>query len=139
MKHYRPVAQEHCAGCAVACVASVCGISYATALKLFAHPDYAGYRGYYCPEVVAALQKTGRRYAFRKVTDKDRALLRKEGCIVFVLSSTRYPLGHFLLKTRKGWMNPWVNIPAIGDVCAGICSRLPGKAQWVIYPQGALG
>ncbi|OIO64928.1 hypothetical protein COY28_05075 [Candidatus Woesearchaeota archaeon CG_4_10_14_0_2_um_filter_57_5] len=131
----KPIAQEHCTGCAVACVASACGISYAAALKLFTHQEHAGFRGYYCPEVVAALQKAGLRYAWRKVTGKNRALLRKEGAIVFVGSSTRYPLGHFLLKTRKGWMN----IPAIGDVRAGFCSRLPGKAQWVIYPQGALG
>lgn len=57
----------------------------------------------------------------------------KSGTIVFIAKSKKYPEGHYLLKTSKGWMNPWVNFPEITPARAGFQKRLPGKVVWVMH------
>ena len=125
------VVQEQPMGCAVACVASLLGTSYTKALGLFADKTAAVSRGYYCAEICRALSQHGRDYAWRKAAPSDRA---RAGDIVFVSPSRRYPAGHFLLKTSRGWMNPWVNFPRITPAKAGFERGLPGRAAWVISP-----
>jgi len=60
-------------------------------------------------------------------------LLNQNGAIVFVERSKKYPAGHYLIKTKKGWMNPWINFPNISSAKSGFQKVLPGKAQWIIY------
>lgn len=127
--------QEQPMGCAVACVASLCGISYKSALNLFMNKSYASTRGYYCKEISQALLKRGLNYGWKKVSPKTHYLLNKEGIILFVARSKKYPAGHFLLKTSKGWMNPWINYPQIATAKAGFQKGLPGKPQWIMYPK----
>ncbi len=126
------VTQEHPFGCGVACVASLCGIGYNSALKLFGKPSYARTRGYYCSEVCSALVKKGRYCVFQKYSIRSSALLSQAGTIVFVSRSEEYPYGHYLLKTLSGWMNPWINHPCIKPARAGFQRKLPGKPQWII-------
>src|SRR5439155_1668986 len=58
------VTQEHGAGCAVACVAFVLGTSYQEALALFKRPNHAWGRGFYCREIIEALETAGKKYSF---------------------------------------------------------------------------
>ena len=126
------VTQEQGMGCAVACVASLLEISYKKALQLFKNKKGASTRGYYCPEICSALKKAGKNYKWQKVTKSNRI---RTGTIVFIKRSNIYPEGHFLLKTPKGWMNPWINYPNINPAKGGINKKLPGKAEYVIFPE----
>lgn len=61
------VAQEDAMGCGLACVASVCGLSYArTKGTLFRNIGDIR-RGFYCRELVRALARAGKAYRFHHV------------------------------------------------------------------------
>ena len=126
------VTQEQGAGCAIACIASILGTSYKNVLKLF-DKNRAPTRGYYSNEIVSALRKKGLNYKYAKLTNKTKKYLEDYGSIVFIKRSKKYPLGHYLLKTKRGWMNSWINFPNIKPAKSGFQKKLPGKAQWVIY------
>jgi len=130
----KTIVQEHPMGCGLACVASVAGVSYSDVLKIV-QKELATSRGYYCRELVDALGKFSLEYDYKKVTEKTKRYLRKDGVIVFVARSKKYPEGHYLVRTKKGWMNPWINYPIISPTRAGFNQKLPGKAQWIIIPK----
>lgn len=128
----KAVVQEHPMGCGIACVACVSGVPYSDVFKVI--PRYrASIRGYFCRELVHALALLGLEYIHRKVTPKTRGYLNNVGTIVFIAHSKKYPGGHYLVRTRKGWMNPWINFPSIVPAKAGFTKKLPEKAQWVIF------
>ena len=129
---YKAVVQKHQSGCGIACVACVTNQSYEKVLSL-TDKSYASSRGYYCKELIALLSKFNLSYSYKKVTNKTKKYLIKEGTIVFIARSKTHPLGHYLVKTKKGWMNSWINYPIISPVKAGFNKRLPGKAQWFLY------
>ena len=130
----KAIVQEHAMGCAVSCVAYLTKISYKKSLGLFPNPKLAAARGSYCSEITLALKKKKLIYKWIKISPKAKNLLKEKDIIVFIGKSEKYPLGHFLLKTNNGWMNPWVNFPCIAPAKAGFEKTLPGKAQWIIYP-----
>ena len=125
------VAQEDPMGCGISCVASLCGISYQKAKKLFDKPQNAVSIGFFCRDIVRALAKAGRRYSFRHIKRKTRY---PENSIVFISYSKRYPAGHFLVRAENRWMDPWMDFPSIKDVRAGFRKRLPGKAEYLVFP-----
>ncbi len=128
----KAVVQEHPMGCGIACVACVSGVSYSAVFKVIKR-EYALARGYFCRELVQALSRLGFEYDYKKVNAKTRKYINKEGTIVFIAPSKKYPRGHYLVRTRKGWMNPWINFPSIVPAKADFTKKLPGKAQWVIF------
>ena len=132
MKNFKLITQEDPMGCGVACVASLIGISYEEAQKFFKE-NHSVTRGYYLKEILEALSRKNLNYKFRKITDKTKKFISKKGSIVFIKRSKKYLSGHYLLKTSKGWMNPWANYPKINPAQAGFNKRLPGEAQWIIY------
>ena len=107
--------------------------SYKSTKKLFDNPECALTRGYYCRELVKALNKKKKNSTFSKVNEENKSLLKNEGVIVFIKRSKKYPLGHYLIKTKRGWMNPWINFPNISPAKSGFQKNLPGEAQWIIY------
>jgi len=134
----KPVTQTHVAGCGVACVASLCGIPYKRAFTLFTKKTSGTTFGYYCKDIRNALKKRKLDYCWKKISPKTRHLLEKEGVIVFIARSRKYPAGHYLLKTGRGWMNPWINFPDIAPARSGYQKTLPGKPQWIIFPASLL-
>lgn len=132
---FSSVTQKHGAGCAVACVAWVLNISYDAALKLFSRPKQAIDRGFLCREIVSALSRGGHYCAYCKSINSNKKFSRVPDAIVFIARSKKYPIGHFLVRTaQNSWMNPWINFPCITSAESGFQKRLPGKAQWIIYP-----
>jgi hypothetical protein len=130
----KPVKQEHFAGCAVACVASVRGTSYKKALGYFEKgTQRAKLRGFYRPEIVNALKKSGLDYDFRYL-GRIKNPTFPIGTIVYVSKNSRYPMGHYLLRTEYGWMDPWINLPSM-DVKSGFRKRLPGIPKYSITPK----
>ena len=54
--------------------------------------------------------------------------------ITLITKSKKYPLGHYLLRTKDGWIDPWHNLPSIDKIEAGIRKELPGNPWYVLYP-----
>ena len=129
---YKLISQKHLMGCGVACVASLLGITYDNSLKLF-NEKYVSTKGYYLKDIILALKKKEIIYTGSKITNKTRKYINKIGSIVFVKRSKKYPFGHYLLKTNKGWMNPWINYPNINPSKSGFNKKLPGEAQWILH------
>jgi ABC-type bacteriocin/lantibiotic exporter with double-glycine peptidase domain len=129
---FKKVAQEHSMGCGMACVASILKIKYEDALEL-SNKKYAFRRGYYYKDLISALRKKGLRYKSAKVNTGNMKYMNKPGSIIFIKKSKKYPVGHYVLKTRRGWMNPWINYPKINPAKAGFQKKLPGKAQSILY------
>ena len=126
------ITQEETMGCGVACVASILGISYKKCLKLF-KINLADKPNFYCEDITKILNKKGLNYSYGKVTESTEKFLKKNGTIIFVKRSKNYPVGHYLLKTAKGHMDPWINMPSINPAKSGFRKKLPEKAQWVIF------
>lgn len=129
----KSITQEEPMGCGIACVAMALNKSYQQTKKLFNNPEYASTRGYYCRELIKVLNKKGKNYAFSKVNEKNKTMLNTQAIIVFIGRSRKYLSGHYLIKTKKGWMNPWINFPNIFPAKSGFQKELPGKAQWIIH------
>lgn len=130
----KAITQEQGMGCGVACVASLVGLSYKKAMRFFKNKKGASTRGYYCPEICYALKRSGKNYKWKKATKASKPLLQKQGVIVFIKRSKKYPEGHYLLRTANGWMDPWINYPNIKPAKAGIRRKLPGSADYIIFP-----
>lgn len=131
----KSVTQDHGAGCAVACTAYILGVTYQKALRFFSKPKQAWGRGFYCKEVVEALGSAQKTYSYCYLKPKMLGILKIPGTIVYVGASSRYPLGHYLVRTQRGdWMNPWINFPIITPAQSSFQRRLPGKPIYAIYP-----
>ena len=130
---YKAVTQNHGLGCGVACVASVLGLNYKQALKLFKKPKNAWTVGFYCKDIVTALKTGNKKYSFKKLTSKNDPILKIKGTIIFSTYSKSYPYGHYLVRTQFGWMNPWINYPEIAPAKSGFVRKLPAKATYAIF------
>ncbi len=121
-------------GCAVACVASLLNITYSQAHALFTERENAWTRGFYCSEVVQALAQIGQEWNFKKFDPAEHLpLALRKGTIVFIAANSNYPMGHFLLRKKTGWMNPWSNFPQMIPVEAAIQEDLPGEISYLIF------
>ncbi len=128
------VAQEHTMGCAVACVAYRTNLTYQTALKNFSTPQHAWTRGFYCSEIVEALEKIGFSYSYSKYNEKKHSdYLKKNGTIIFVARCEEFPYGHFMVQSSNGWMNPWSNYPLIKIIKADFQKKFPGVVEYILF------
>jgi hypothetical protein len=130
----KKITQEHPMGCGVACVATRCRITYAQALKLFAEKEWAWTRGIYCKEMVAALAKAGYSYEWKAYDSKrHEEWLEKPGTIIFIKRSAQYPSGHYIVRVKGGWMNPWSNFPLMNPPKSAIQKKFPGEIEFIIF------
>lgn len=129
---FNSVPQEEPMGCAVACAASLFGVSYKKAVKLFGK-NYNPKVGSFCNQIICVLRKAGLNYKYSRLTPKTKKFLNVEGTIVFIKPTKKFPFEHYLLKTKNGWMDSWINIPKMNPAKAGFQKNLPGKPQWLIY------
>lgn len=130
----KAIKQEDPYGCGAACVASVLNISYQEVLNLFTDGRSKSREvGFYCREMVGALEKKGLTYEYRYIKKRIRNKIYRTGTIVFVQRSKRYPAGHYLARIDDKWMDPWINFPAI-NVKAGFRKRLPERPIYAILP-----
>ena len=61
--------------------------------------------------------------------DKNDPILKCCGTIVFIRRCTQYAMGHYLVRVKGGWMNPWVNCPEMIPVKAGLVRKLPAQPE----------
>jgi hypothetical protein len=110
MEKYALITQEDEWGCGAACVASLLGMSYQEARQLV--EEVKGKRldakphGLELHHLAIALQAKGLKVIADWAPDS-----LPDGAIAFVSGGLRYGEGgHYLLKTPKGWMDPWYNL-----------------------------
>ena len=127
------VTQEEGMGCGIACAASALGISYQEARKLSENPNGSYSKGYSCKDIVKILNKGGKNYIYKKFKEEYDYLLGRSGTIVFVKEGDDDILGHYLLKTNKGWMDCWINWPSINPAKAGYNKEMHGEPKWIIF------
>jgi hypothetical protein len=130
------ITQKDDFGCGVACTASVLDLTYEKAKALFSKPKQAKDFGFLCKDIVNALKKKGFTYDYKYIKPKIKKQIYKQGTIVFIARSKRFPAGHYLARDqKKGWMDPWINFPSdISNVKSGFRKRLPGKPIYAILP-----
>lgn len=130
----KAVKQLHLSGCAVACVASVLKTSYRNALKSFDEGnERAKFRGFFCAEIIVALERNGLKYHFKYVKRR-KTHIYPSGAIVYLDKSLKHPVGHYVCSTTSGWMDPWINFPKL-NAKAGFRKRLSGKPVYAILPK----
>jgi len=133
----KPVSQKDLSGCAIACVAFILDVKYAASLKLFKNGQKKAYRsGFSRREIVEVLNKAGLKYSCKYISNKTSSKRYKDKTIVFIKRSKNYPMGHYLCRAGRRWMDPWVNIPKI-TIKAGYRRRLPEKPIYAIYQLGS--
>ncbi len=130
----KSITQKDSFGCGIACVAFICKVSYDYAKKnYFNRPHNASTLGYLCKDIVRALSKSDKNYCYKYLK---RRIKYKKNTIVFIKRSNKYPFGHYLTKTRNGWMDPWINFDNLNhklpQANSGFRKRLPGKPIYAI-------
>ena len=111
MARFDPVVQTEEWGCGVACVASFLGTSYNEARELLRKQKNgrtvnAKPKGLELHHIALALQDRG----YRVVADWKEPKKFVQGTIVCISGKKPYGEHHYMLKTRKGWMDPWHNM-----------------------------
>lgn len=128
--------QKHEFGCGAACVACVTHSSYCDVVRDLGL-QRARTHGFYCRELVESLHRRGYQYEYRHIKPALRRIVYEPGVIVFVRRSRRYPAGHYVVRTSRGWADPWINMPRnrrISAAEAGVRLRLPGLPQYALFP-----
>jgi hypothetical protein len=129
------ITQEDSMGCGAACVAFISGQKYQNSVEVLGIHK-AKTVGYHLKELIDGLEYFGITSYFRHLKPKSKSDTYRQGAIVFIKRSARYPYGHYLARHNDTWMDPWINLPFDKDIKnakSGYRKRLPGKAQYVIY------
>ena len=137
MKKHLSVTQIDGLGCGVACIAFLVGKSYLDVLSFFENPTKAKNRGYTVKELSSVLTKIlGKQYKTKYIGKIDRPKI-PDNSIIYIKKCDSFPHGHYLVKTKGGYMDPFINLSKTkGDVSfalSGFRERLPGKIVYLIY------
>lgn len=130
------ITQQHAHGCGVACVAFATGKSYQEALIVLP-ADSAQARGFFCKDLVLALDVHGSVYVYKYLKPRLRRQIYNEGVIVYIKKFKHYPAGHYLIRSNGYWMDPWINFTQDKDIenaKSGYRIRLPGTPIYALFP-----
>ena len=131
----KSITQKHAFGCGAVCVAFVTSKTYEEIIKLLGE-NKAKEQGFYCKELVQALQKLGKEYEYKYIKPHILSHLDKPGTIIFMKRGKIYPAGHFVVRTEKGWMDPWINLSENQDISkakSGFRKELPEKPIYAVF------
>lgn len=140
MKHMTYQHQKDINGCGAACLANLLDKPYDIVKKDFEKKFYTIDKGIKVFDMKRYLNGLGLTYDLKffnqKDFNKDEADTYSKICnsITLIVKSEKYPVGHYLLRTKNGWVDPWHNLPSIDNVQASIRKTLPTNAWYVIYP-----
>lgn len=129
----KPVVQEDFMGCAIACVAFILNKTYKESILLFRNQEKRINKGFTVKEIVDALQKSGNNYHSRYVGRLENIVIKND-TIVYVKKCQEFPRGHYLVKIKNGYMDPFINLQEKGIMCAlaGFRKIVPGKIVLVV-------
>ena len=129
----KPISQEHNFGCGAACVAFILKKSYSEVVCVL-EKTKAESKGFFCKDLVEAFSIFNRTYSYKYLKSRLRRKIHRNGVIVFIKRSSRYPSGHYLTYFNGQWMDPWRN-KNVGEVRAGFRKRLPGTPIYALFPE----
>lgn len=85
---------------------------------------------------MAFLKNQGIRSEYHYLNKKWRRKIYQNKTIVFIRRSSFYPVGHYLIRYNKFWMDPWINFlkeKEVKKAKAGFRKKLPGKPIYGIF------
>lgn len=130
-----PISQKDELGCAVACLAFLTNKSYQEVIDELNRPVVIK-RGVYCKEITSYLNKLGYKANYHYLNSKWRNKIYKHKTMVFIKRDRRYIFGHFLIRYKNMWIDPWINFQKDKNVKnseAGFRKRLPGKPIYAVF------
>lgn len=130
------ITQEFDYGCGIACYAFALGLTYQQAAGVLGEEQTNSTR-FWVKDLTAALNKSGIQYESKHFKPYLYKRIYKEGTIVLIRRSKTYPAGHYLIRHKKYWMDPWINLPTDRDIQnaqSGFRKRLPGSPMYAIFP-----
>ena len=138
MKTYQH--QKDLNGCGIACLANLLDKDYSIVKKDFEKKFYSIERGVNIADIVRYLKTHDLDYKskFFNAKNYNASLANKysklENSITLIIKNKKYPIGHYLLKNKEVWIDPWYNLPSIDNVHAGLRKKLPNNPWYVLYP-----
>ena len=133
--------QKDLNGCGIACLSNLLDKPYDVVKKDFESKFYTIERGVTMFDIVNYLKTQGLEYKSKFFNHSKKLNLneankysRINNSITLITKSSKYPIGHYLLRTKSGWIDPWFNLPSIDNVRAGIRKELPNAPWYVLYP-----
>ena len=138
MKTYQH--QKDIDGCGIACLANLLGKDYNLIKKDFEKKFYPIDKGINIADMVRYLQTHKLNYTSKFFNKKNYDALEAsryskiENSITLIVKSEKYPVGHYLLRNKDGWVDPWYNLPSIDNVHAGLRKKLPNNPWYVLCP-----
>ncbi|HUC95803.1 MAG TPA: hypothetical protein VMR76_02485 [Candidatus Saccharimonadia bacterium] len=133
----KSITQEFDYGCGIACFAFALKISYKEATILLG-PKQAKSNRFWVKDLTTALNNSGLKYTSRHINYKLRKTIYKDGTIVLIRRSKKYIAGHYLIRYKDKWMDPWINLPFNNDINkakSGFRKRLPGSPMYALFPE----
>lgn len=130
------VTQKGPLGCGLACVAFICENNYWDTYNPTKHIADGCY-GYKCRDLVEILSFYNKKYSYKYLKPKLRRKIYREGVIVFIKRSKRYPCGHYLTYHNGVWADSWINLPFDDEIInakSGFRKRLPGRPIFALFP-----
>lgn len=135
--------QKDLNGCGIASLSNLLQKPYDLVKKDFEKKFYTIERGVNIADMVRYLKTQGLNYKSKFFNQNKKYKYNKKeadkysttpNSITLIIKSKKYPVGHYLFRTKKGWIDPWIDYPGIDSVKAGIRKELPENAWYVVYP-----
>lgn len=127
MKKYQH--QKDGYGCGLACLANLLDLPY-DKIKEGWEKDFYKLTTYtYVKDIKKFLNDRGLKYESKFFNQNKKYKYNKEegdkysqilGSITLIAKNEKYPTGHYLLRVKNGWVDPWFNLPSIDKVHAGV-------------------
>ncbi len=130
-----PITQQDSYGCGLACVAFLVEKEYQQISCLITKKQ-AQTKGFICKDLTKLFLHFGLNYEYKYLNQKLKRKIYKDGVIVFIKRSKKYPSGHYLARLNNLWMDPWINFnfqAKIKDARSGFRKKLPGKAIYALF------
>jgi len=131
------VTQEFDYGCGIACFAFALNVTYQQAAHRLGDQQ-ANSERFWVKDFIVALNKSDKHYVSKYMKPSMMRKIYKEATIILIRRSKQYPTGHYLIRHKGHWMDPWINLPTDSNVKhaqSGFRKRLPGKPMYALLPQ----
>lgn len=131
------ITQEFDYGCGIACFAFSLGLTYQQAANHLGELQANSTR-FWVKDFRNALNSSGKQYVSKHIKPSIVREIYREGTIILIRRSKRYPTGHYLIRHQGYWMDPWINLLLDNDIKhakSGFRKRLPGKPMYILLPQ----
>lgn len=134
--------QKDINGCGIACLANLLDKPYDKVKQDFEKKFYPINKGIKVFDMVRYLNGLGAKYELKFFNKNPKHFNKIEASkfskipnsFTLITKSSKYPVGHYLLRTKMGWVDSWINLPSIDNVKSGVRKSLPTNPWYVIYP-----